>query len=111
MQVLFDNLTKPIYKVWIAPHLYIYIYIYIIVQSRRCNWLWKGGVVLSLQTQFAVDENNRLSNIESVLGWVQEGGWIELWKLFCLFEIVKTIFTNWKDLTNLNDGKYNVQRK
>jgi len=49
--------------------------------------------------------------VENVLGWVQEGGWIELWKLFYLFETVKTIFTNWKDLTNLNDGKYNVQRK
>ena len=46
---------------------------------------------------------------ENVLGWVQEGG--ELNFEFFFFETVKTIFTNWKDLTNLNDEKYNVQQK
>ena len=40
--------------------------------------------------------------LENILGWVQEGGWIELWNIFIQFRPLKIVFAIWKTLMNLD---------
>ena len=95
-------MTKGVSRCLLARNNFKHVFQYIfLIDMRFWDILmrWRH----SLQTQVSIYniQEECFLITENVLDWVQEGGWIELWKIFPNLDVWKIVFAIWKTLMNL----------
>jgi len=77
----------------------------LVISNQMSMWGLYGARHVKLSNIKIVSLDLHCSTIiiifENVLGWVQEGEWIELWKIFNQFRPLKIVFAIWKTSMNL----------